>query len=801
MNNFLLSRQLTAVFLLATAFTATADDAQTDLSEMTFKGDYDDHQMRDVIPFEAIPQAPVLNVEQALNTFELAKGFKIENVAAEPFLFNPVALAFDQKGRIWVCEMTRYMENLTGSTEDKADGTIAILEDTDNDGKIDKRSVFLNDIVLPRTISLVKGGIFYADQQQLYFTEIIEENGEIKPGIREIVDPTYAEGGNVEHKANTMLYAMDNWYYNAKSDRKYQVLPHDAPLETGSAEIYRNQYWKLARASTDYRGQWGLTIDDSGYLYHNGNSSPVQGEYLLPGELKHNPGFWPKVDAISIGPSAIYPARMNPGVNRGYLDGFLHTDQQNYGKLVNFTAASGSVIYRGDNFPANYYGLAITPEPAANLISARFIKKADGILSGEPAFPGHELLTSTDERFRPVNLYTAPDGSLYLADMYHGILQHKEFLTSYLAKQIVARDLDKNNNNMGRIYRVSWKNKKLEHTVNLAGLSAEQLIPYLTHANGWYRDTARRLIIQANQPNIGVKIKPLIQLNQSATGVINVLWTLYGLNQLDLTSLQQIFNNPNTTQNVRKTIIAVAKKLPAEQHNSFVAMLMPEIKNYELALQAATTSAFLNSANVLDLLKRILDEHLNKPYIRSAVVSGLADRAPKFLAHLNGAYPDDEFMYLINNLGKKPADRTNRAQLSESGKALYDLGKTLFNGKGGCTGCHGADGSGLSGIGPTFWNSEWVLDSKPRLAKILLHGMQGPITIGWQTWETSVVMPGYAQRQDISDQELAAIATYIRNSWGNAADTKSHITADFIQQIRIQTKQRSLPYKMEDLID
>ncbi len=786
--------RLSLLFLACLAYPGLAEED----SGSGFKGDREGHKMNDLVPPESIPSAPVLTVEKALKTFQVQDGFVIENVAAEPYVFSPVALSFDAKGRIWVAEMTRYMQDLQGSTEMTPDGTISVLQDIDGDGKVDDRQVFLNDIILPRTIAMVEGGLFYADQQQLYFAEVIEKDSQLSLGIREVVDPVYAEGGSVEHKPNTMLYGMDAWYYNAKSDKKYRTLPLDADVPAGASEIYRNKYWKLVKATTDYRGQWGLTMDDYGRLYHNGNSSPLHGEYLLPGALLHNPGYWPKQQAFSIGPANVYPARMNPGVNRGYLDGVLHTDEDNFGKLVKFTAASGSVIYRGDNFPEHYYGMGITPEPAGQLISARTIEEQQGTLSGELIFPNSELLTSTDERFRPVNLYTAPDGTLYMVDMYHGVLQHKEFLTSYLARQIKMRDLDKNNRTMGRIYRLRWRDNPAGKQPDLSRLSATELVPYLMHANGWWRDTARRLIVERNNLNAVKPIEALLANTDNQIGAINALWTLYGLDAVSSATLTQVLSSSALNQKVKLAAIAVAKKLPENQDSDFIKQLYPLIKQYPFALQAATSSAFFSSENVFDLLKRILDRHIEKPFIREAVSSGLADRAGQFMAGIGGQYPDAEFMYIIHNLGKKPAERTNKDQLSEQGKALYEQGKVLFSGRASCAGCHAQDGSGVPGLGPTFWNSEWVIDSKQKLAKVLLHGLQGPIQVGWQTWDTSAVMPGFATRADISDQDLAAIATYIRNSWGNTADTGSEVSAEFIKTIRTQTRQQNTPYKMAD---
>ncbi|MDT0593557.1 PVC-type heme-binding CxxCH protein [Glaciecola petra] len=764
-----------------------------------FKGDREGHVMKDPIDKKDIPPAPILTVAQALESMHVADGFVLENIISEPNIFNPVALAFDPDGRIWVAEMTRFMPDIKGTGEEVPEGNIAILEDTTGDGKLDTRTVFLNDVILPRTISIVEGGIFYADHTQLYFTEVVERDGVLVPGIREVADSEYAAGGNLEHKPNAMMYNIDNWYYNAKSSDRYKAVPMShstTSLPQSAKEIYRNKFWRLYKDKTDFRGQWGVTHDDFGRLYHNKNHEPISGEYLLPGSLRTNPEFKASPTAHLIGEKSVFPVRINPGVNRAYIDGVLVGEGENKGKLANFTAASGSLIYRGDNFPEDLYGLALTPEPAGNLISARRLLESEGQLSGVALLDKAEIIASTDERFRPVNLHNAPDGSIYIVDFYHGIIQHKEFLTSYLGKQIKDRELDQNNNSMGRLYRLRWNGKALPQPQSLSLLSTDELVPLLAHKNGWHRDTARRLIVQTGAVEQAKAVLDLIKNSHDERVIINGLWTLNGLERLNYEILNHFMRSG--TNKVKASAIALSAYLPQRYHSELLKTLAELIEtDYYLALQAALISGKLASKDSVWLSKKILDLYAEKPYVLEAVVSGFANNSKQFTAEL-AQYPNAEFRYIVDNLGKDPSQRNNRNQLATQGITLYDQGKTLYNGKGACSACHGADGNGIDGMGPTFWQSEWVITDKQRLAKVLLHGLSGPITVNGEQWKTNMVMPGYANNPVINDEELAAIATYLRNTWGNAADIDGQVSVELFKKVREETTGQTTPYQQDD---
>lgn len=707
-------------------------------------------------------------------------------------MFSPIAIAFDEDGRIWVCEFNTYMPNVEGEGEEVPRSNIVILEDSDGDGQIDTRKVFIENVVLPRAIAFVEGGIFYSDHTQLYFAEVLAGD---KLGRHEVVDPSYAAGGNVEHKANGMLYSLDNWYYNAKSDRKYKTLPLEADIPAGGEEIYRNDSWKLVRAATRHRGQWGISMDDQGRLFYNGNSSPATGEALRPDVLTQNPEFDLDVEVAAIGSTRVYPARINPGVNRGYVGrDTLIEDGPDAGKLRSFTAAGGNVVYRGDNYPPQFYGMSVTPEPAGNLISARRIVDGDVALSGEPIYPESEILASTDERFRPVNLVTAPDGTLYVVDMYHGIIAHELFITRYLRRQIKARDLDKSNNTMGRIYRLRWEDNPAGAKPQLRGQPVEEWVRHLDNANGWWRDTARRRIVQSQDATLAPALLTKLETTEDPVGRINILWALEGLDQITLPIVRLALEDDDPR--VRAAAMSISATVPEADHPALLEIMrVYALRDLGMAREGILAAGRLDRPETVKVVADVLDAFGGQPYIYKAALSSLGPRAQDLAARLD-RNRHAEFFELMEQSRRQQVGRSGRDGLTGEDLAAFEAGRDLYHGHASCAGCHGSQGEGIENMGPPLASSEWVIEAPDRLIKIMLHGMVGPVTVKGVVYDPGMMMPGLGENEDFTDTQLAAIATYIRNDWGNAADP---IAEDLISGVRKATLGREDPYEAKDL--
>ena len=675
-----------------------------------------------------------------VSEFTIEEGFQIEAVASEPLLNSLVEIEFDEKGRIWTLEMTGYMRDVDGKGEDIPDGKISILEDTNKDGKMDKKTVFLDELVLPRAIELIHGGLLYAEPPNLWWVPI--ENDQ--PGERQLVDSLYALGGNIEHAPNGLLYNIDNWIYSAKSDRRYQ---------------YRNGQWKVEAAYT--KGQWGITSDDQGRLFYNDNSNPIYGDLVLPNQVNNNPYFESKeLERQNLSKSRrFYPIHATL-INRGYeKDAY---DEE--GKVTKFTSACSPLIYRGDQFRETYYNQAFVCGPEANLVKRYTLETAQNKLLAKPTSKGSEFLVSNDETFRPVNLNNGPDGALYIVDMRRAIIQHRAYMTSYLKELIIERGMDQLPL-LGRIYKVTDQSNSSDTRPDLSQLSLAEWVPLLQSKNAWQRINAQKKLVFANDKTLVNSISDLAKDKSNALGQISALWTLEGMNALSPALLKSVsdINSPIFPQ-----LIVLAKKLLNKENE---AELLPIFEDalasteHQHHLQLAHTLGHINSSKKEKMLTTLIEQYADDPIISDALMSSIAGQEEAILKTLNTSKKEP---YIAEALTQTLANKAkgNKKELVMSNHDITDnrtRGFLLYNTY--CGTCHGMDGKGLENLAPPLYQSEYVNGPPERLALVMLNGLQGPITVHGKIYEGAAVMPGIKHNPDITDGKINDIISYLKNGF------------------------------------
>jgi len=730
----------------------------------------DQSNASNTIKTELLELAPVISPEESIRQMILEEGFEIKLVAAEPDISSPVAMNFDNKNRMWVVEMEGYMTDADGTEEDKKNGRIVILEDTNSDGRVDKRKVFLDSLVLPRALCLIENGLLVAEPPSLWYIEIKND----KPGKKILIDNAYTEGGNVEAQANGLFRAMDNWIYSGGSEKRYRKV---------------GDKWLTER--THLRGQWGITQDDYGRLYYNNNSQNLLGDYFTPGlgasneNMQRVNGFNERI----ISDNRVYPARPTTGVNRGYKDNVLDSAK----RLVNFTAACGPALYRGDQFDKQYDNNVFVAEPAANLIKRNILSGNGFTTEANQAYQGKEFLASVDERFRPVSLYNGPDGALYVVDMYRGIIQHKSFLTDYLKNEIKKRSLEKPVN-CGRIYKIVAKGSSAK-SVKMPS-DPMKLVDMLQHSNGWIRDKAQQMIIDGKYLHTAPKLRELLKLNSGNLAGIHAMWTLEGLGVLKSSDALPLMQS-NDWNIKAQTLSVLPSVVTINNFSEFKAVFKELVSQTDtliapyLAFQISSIQKYDGKASN-DLFMQISKKYPNNLYVTDAVISNLKGQEASFYKQALLSNPDTNQRF-YTKLRLVMADIKNNESNKDANllRRQYPRGASLFRTT--CQPCHGADGNGIRSLAPPLNRSEWVTGSSEKLIAILLHGLSGPVMVNNKLYKAPEIngdMPGIGSNKDIVDEDIAQLSSFIRNSWSNEADKISREDVIRIRK-KFETRQGS----------
>ncbi len=809
------------------------------------------------------PEAsPPLTPDEALESFVLADPeLQVELVAAEPLVQDPVAITFDEQGRLWVVEMLGFMQDIDGTGEEDPVGRVNILYDDDGDGRMDRSQLFLDSLVLPRAIAVVKGGALVAENIPLWFAE--DTDGDGTADRRTLIDAEYGGSGMPEHSANGLWRGMDNWYYNAKSSYRY-----------------RNIDGEWVRDSTEFRGQWGIAHDNAGRLFYNYNWSQLHADLVPPGALGRNPNHT-ATSGIDHGLTlerTIYPIRSNTAVNRGYVPGTL--DEQ--GRLLEFASACGPLVYRGTALPEAYAGDAFVCEPTANLIKQNNIFEDGFVLRAQGEYDDREFLASTDERFRPISLASGPDGALYVVDMYKGIIQHGPYMTPYLREETLKRGLEAPIH-MGRIWRITSRDAASSPKTDLSALTTGKLVELLGDPNGWTRDMAQRLLVERGDTGVVPALESLIRTG-NPLGALHALWTLEGLDVEADSLYQETLTHPYPRV-ARAALRLLARDAGGDPE--IRAAIASHIRdNFEgapplLQLQMVLSGNLLEDELLFDIGKQFLHRYGALPVARDALMSSLGGREARLLAALwddpdwityrqdkeiftellaaaivrsgerrdvdelfrrmdgatdpagawlksavaggmlQGASANEEptelaaaprilqdperageeLAPLIASLGEhfswpgKPAPVVDEtAPDYELDAAQMALGRTQYLNL--CANCHGTQGKGMQRFAPPLRQSEWVLGEDYKLALILLNGMEGPVAVNGRTYDIPDILPSMPSFSTLQNPDLAAIATYIRNSWGNQAPP---ISGGRVTGIRFRTQGKVQPWKATEL--
>lgn len=693
------------------------------------------------------PSPEYLSPQESMKTVHLQKGYHLELVASEPMIHEPVAIVWDGNGRMYVAEMNTYMQDVDGTGEMNAVCSVKRLEDTNGDGKMDKSVIFIDKLVLPRMLLTLDDRLLVNETNSNNIYSYRDTNGDGVADEKKMVFNNDAiNTGNLEHQKSGLIWNIDNKIYVTVENARYS---------------YENGEIKREFLPEGPGGQWGLTNDNYGRLYFSaaGSETPALNFQQNPayGRLDFKDQFNEEFQAV-------WPIISTPDVQGGVSR--LRPDST----LNHFTGCTGQSIFRGTALPADAQGDLFICEPVGRLIRRAKVINTDGKITLVNAYQKEEFIASTDMNFRPVNSVTGPDGCLYIVDMYRGIIQEGNWTKpgSFLRSKIVPRGLDKNIGR-GRIYRVVYDGLKPDRKrPQLLNQTSTELLAYLGHPNGWWRDNAQKLLVVRGDRSVAPALKTMALGSPSQLARIHALWTLNGLKSLDNQTLSQALKDKDAE--VRKTAVWICDEKLRAGDNQLLTVL-ESLKNdpsADVRFQLALSLRYSPSEKAKDLVKALLTSY----------------PANQVLAESQKKYQ--------NGIDAKALSEKNAKLMVEADRKLVLEGGIIF--KQLCATCHGADGKGVVIGGkdmpaPPLASSKDVTGDPQRLIRILLHGLSGPVN----GKKYPDVMPALGGN---TDDYIASVLSYIRNDLGNKAPV---IKASDVKKIREMHKERTKSWTVAEL--
>src|SRR5215203_6054171 len=565
----------------------------------------------------------------ALSTFELPAGFKIELVASEPLISDPVDMEIDEYGRMYVVEMHGYPLDKSGT------GIIKLLSDTDGDGHMDKSTVFADGLTLPNSIMRWKKGVLVTDAPDVFYLE--DTTGDGRADKKEITLTGFALS-NPQHNLNSPVLGIDNWIYLAHEGAvatqtykkefgdtgtaiyypQYAKSPKLPPNASGRAVLFRPDQHLLETTSSNT--QFGHTFDNWGHHFLVTNYNHILHEVMPASYLKRNPKLLVSNVTQSLSDhsdaSEVFPVTKNP-------------ERQLLTDVGVITSACGITYYGGAAFPAPFDKAVFVAEPVSNLVHVDKLADSGARFKASRIHKHKEFLASTDAWFRPVNMYVGPDGALYVVDYYRQIIEHPE----WMGEEVVKSGQLYNGHDMGRIYRITSSNTKQPDWTKGIGLgdaSNEQLVENLSNQNIWWRLNAQRLLVDRQDKNSIPFLIKMAQNTASPLGRLHALWTLEGLSSLPTELIQQALKDP--VAGVRENAIKLAGlHLAGAPQLSKHLIALHDDPDAKVRFQLLCTLGSIDTDDALQVRNKLLFRDINDQWVQIAALSGSSSQTGSLL--------------------------------------------------------------------------------------------------------------------------------------------------------------------------
>ena len=696
------------------------------------------------LPSQAVRQVATLTPAEELKTIQLPDGYRLELVLSEPEIKEPVLCVFDGNGRMYVAEMRTYMQDIDGKDELTPTSRVSRHESSKGDGVFDKHSVYLDNLLLPRMILPLDDRILLGLTNTSDIMMHRDANGD---GVADESSVWFAggsRGGNLEHQPSGLVWALDNGIYTTYNSYRFRWSADGKPVQEPTA---------------GNGGQWGAAQDDYGKMWWS-NAGGEKGLWNY-----QTPILYAAINVASQKPADF--DNVWPLVALGDFQGGPNRFQAPDNKALNhFTGCAGQTVFRGDRLPEELRGNVFLPEPVGRLIRRATVTLEDGITKVNNPHGKSEFIRSSDPNFRPLNMTTGPDGCLYIVDMYRGIIQEGNWVKegSFLRERVKENGMQ-NVVGHGRIWRLVHKDFKPGPQPRMLQETPAQWVEHLAHPNGWWRDTAQRMLIVKGDKSVVPALTKMAESHANPLARIHALWTLEGLGAL--TPEFALARLKDTHAQVRAQVIRASESVIKSSKDT--APLVAAIR--ELTKESDPTVV---------LQSIMTSKLLNWPQWREEAQKTVLVTASAGVREIGGKLLQEE-----PKLAGGPYSKQEKAALARGQETYRSL----------CFACHGFDGKGMPMPGredvtlaPPLAKSHTVLQGDS-LLRVLLHGLTGPIN--GKTYEAQMVTMG-----NNSDEWIADVASYVRKSFGNQGEL---VTKDQVRQLRAATKSRTLAWTIEEL--
>jgi putative membrane-bound dehydrogenase-like protein len=557
------------------------------------------------------------SAEASLQSMEVQEGFRVELVAAEPLVMDPVAIDWGPDGRLWVAEMADYPLGIDGHS--RPGGRVRVLEDTSGNGTYDKSTLFLDQLSTPTGVMAWRDGVLITAAPDVLYAE--DTDGDGRADRREVLFHGFGEG-NQQHRVNGLRYGLDNWVHlsNGDSGGRVESIQTGAVVDIGHRDLRIRPDEGLIDLVFP-KSQFGRSRDDWGNWFGCNNPNPIFHFVLADHDLRRNPYLAPPAVSRDIleGSKLVFP--ISPVISH------CDTKYRPVGAPTIFTSACSTIVYRDDLFGPAYRNCTFTSEPVYNIVHRRaLVSEGVTFRSVRPAGrAATEFLRSSDSWFRPTTLRTGPDGALYFADMYREVIEHPEWIDDELEERLDLRA----GHDCGRIYRIVPIGQSRRAFPRLDRRDTAGLVAALESPNGWQRDMVQRMLIWRADESAIPLLEELASSGQRPVARLHALCTLDGMGALRQEVVAAGLADPHA--GVRRHALRLAGKFleSGVAPSSVLAdrvMASGSDSDLMVQLQLALTLGSWDDAMAAGLLAELALRHANDPYLSAAVLSSVNER-------------------------------------------------------------------------------------------------------------------------------------------------------------------------------